>query len=238
MRRLVWLAAVIVGTSVIFTACGSDLADDAGTATDAAAPSPTQEPPSTPTIEAPVARDLDQLDPTATVDATGTDTSRYPPGTEPELAALIDPLVEDLGLQFTYGSLINRGDGSFDASPTGDHLAVYVEPVGEYTDDEFIENLWVLAARLTPMVFDAYAGLESWDICQEPRPADNPMPRPPPATQLDITRDAAATVDWAGGSLSDLIVAARTFDDDVTIRLEPDLQQVPAFAAALTELGS
>ncbi|MDH3753346.1 MAG: hypothetical protein OEU32_05685 [Acidimicrobiia bacterium] len=219
--------AVVVAFGALAAACGSD--------TDATSVSET---PSSLTVEAesgstPLDEPTTNPRPTPTTEAAD---NPYPPGTEPELAALVDPLVAELGLRFTYGSLINRSDGSYEASATGDHLAIYVEPIGDYSDAEFIENTWKLAAILTPYVFDTYGGVESYDVCQEPHPDVDDSAIPPPVTQLDITRADAAAIDWADGDLSDLLrVVFADEDDSIALRLEPRLQQLPAFANALAD---
>lgn len=242
-RRGLAAVAAVLGALVV----GSCAADDstrqpepAGAPSSSPAPvpgtEPTEEP--EPTAEPAVtAAGQPSAPPTVTEPTVTLPPGRYPPGDETDLAAMVDPLVADLGVRFTYGSLIDRSTGgTFAPSPTGDHLAVYVEPVdASFSDARYIANTWELARRLTPLLFDAYPGLVSWDICQEPRPVDNAEPRPPPVTQLDIFRDAAATVDWDRGRLADLVAAART-DTEITLVIDPSLEQHPDFVAELRAL--
>lgn len=196
-----------------------------------AEPDPTAEPaPPVPTTEA---RDLDLPD--ATTEAPDDESNdMYPPGDEPSLAAIVDPMVVDLGVSFTYGSLIDRtAGGTYEASATGDHLAIYVEPINnDYTDAEFVANTWELAARLTPYLFERYPGIHSYDICQEPRTAEDDSARPPPFTQLDIFRPEAEAIDWENGRLASLISAAAD-EPTLTLRLDDRLQQIPEFVTEL-----
>jgi hypothetical protein len=225
LRLVTALVAVGLGAA----ACSSTSDFEAP---DAAPAEPTPAATDPPRVPTPEARDLPTPD-----EPTAPPSADYPPGDEAAIAAMINPLIADLGLRFSYGSLIDRtANATFEPSPTGDHFAVYVEPINDdYTDAEFIENTWVLAARLTPKLFGQYRGLASWDICQEPRPGENDEARPPPVTQLDIYRDGAEDIDWDNGSLADLIAAARD-DESTTLRVEQQLQQLPEFVDELRQV--
>ncbi len=240
------LTPVLTSLALLIAACGSSSPADGDpaapvpqpvesatptvpepTATEPTVATPTADP--EPTVATPTARTLDQPDGEAGV----VPDAAYPPGDALGIAALIDPLVADLGLRFTYGSLIDRtARPTFEASPTGDHFAVYVEPVGDYTDAEYIENTWVLAERLTPFLFATYPGLASYDVCQEPRPAENDDAVPPPVTQLDIFRGPASEIDWENGSLATLIASNRD-EPSTTLRIDDSLQQLPEFVDEL-----
>jgi hypothetical protein len=245
MNRVIPVLACL---ALLIAACGSSPPADpdaaapepTAPATPSAVPEPTATavpeptavtptPQSEPTVATPTARALDQPG-----DEVGlSPDTDYPPGDAAGIAALIDPLVADLGLRFTYGSLIDRtARPTFEASATGDHFAVYVEPVADYTDAEYIENTWVLAERLTPFLFATYPGLASYDVCQEPRPAENDEAVPPPVTQLDIFRGPASEIDWENGSLATLIASNRD-EPSTTLRIEARLQQLPEFVDEL-----
>ena len=200
------------------------------------APDPTST--AAPTVEptaAPAPTEPPTTEPTAATNTTF-NAADYPPEAEADIAAIFNPLVEQYGLRFTYGNLIDRtANGTFRSSPTGDHLALYVEPIGDYTDTEYIDNTWVLA-QLTPWVFETWPALESWDFCQEPRPEENSEARPPPVTQLDIFRAHADEIDWENGSLIDLILASQE-EPTTALRIDPRLQQQPAFVAELQKLS-
>ncbi|HUF85625.1 MAG TPA: hypothetical protein VMQ81_13660, partial [Acidimicrobiia bacterium] len=59
-----------------------------------------------------------------------------PPNDFEQLADIFDPKLEPLGLKLTRGALIDTAEGRYRPSDTGRHLAVYVEPTGEYTPAE------------------------------------------------------------------------------------------------------
>jgi hypothetical protein len=142
-----------------------------------------------------------------------------------------EPLLAPMGLELTRVALIDRSDGGYDPSPSGTHLALYVEPTRPFTDDEFVANLWDLTAAVTPDVFARWSGVESYDICQEPNPGEDDRPEPFPVTQIDLTRQAAAQVDWGAGDLTDLLVASRTVPDFL-VRVKRTLRENPTYVAA------
>lgn len=161
----------------------------------------------------------------------------FPAGDDASLEAFLNPLVEEFGVRFQRGSLVNRGDQVYEASATGTHLALYVEPLEPFTDEQFVLNTWDIAARVTPIVFDSFTGVMSYDICQVPYTDQTREGAPPPVTQVDVDRQTAASIDWAGGSFADLLVALQDPDATLIVRVEPELQQTPTFVAALTEAG-
>jgi len=165
-------------------------------------------------------------------EATATPTATaepYPPNDSAALAEIIDPIVEPYGLRFTYGSLNDTSDG-YEPSDTGNHLALYVEPTGEYSDEDYINGLFTISAAVTPYVFETWEGLTSYDICQEPRPADDDSPTPPPATQVNIERAAAESYDWANGDLESMLVHAEAVGGEAfSVVVAPPFNSVPLF---------
>ena len=240
-----WLLAFATAAALLLAACGSDTAsdtiatggDDAATAEDA--PAAAEETP----VEAPEARDLPEneaVEPEpAETDTASADPAAltYPAGDEASLETLLNPLVEEFGVKFTRGSLVERGEGVYQASITGNHLALYVAPIEPFTDEQFVVNLWDIAAVVTPHVFANYSGVNSYDICQEPYSEGPREGVPPPITQIDIDRATSDGVDWANGSLADLITLLAEPDHEFTMRVDPGLQQAPSFVAALADAG-
>lgn len=155
-----------------------------------------------------------------------------PPNDLAALRRLYDPALATMGLRLTRGQLIDLSKGSYTPSSTGTHLALYVEPIGEYTDDQYAQALWDLAALVTPDVFARWADLRSYDICQEPLPSVDDDPEPFPVTQVNITREAAATIDWENGSLGDLVRAARS-NKDVKLVVSRAVRLSAAYKAAV-----
>ena len=156
---------------------------------------------------------------------------RLPPNDVGSLRALYDPVLEPLGVRLTRGALIDTSNDQYVPSNDGRHLALYVEPIADYSTDQYVTGFWTISALITPDVFARWPDLESYDICQEPLPAVNDEPEPFPITQINVTRAAAAAIDWANGDLVDLLAAARA-DPDTKVVVNREIRQSPAFAAA------
>lgn len=214
--RTLGLALIVLSLAVACGSSGKDLAE---------APEPTASPEED---QGPAAGTAEQ----ATFEATD-----YPPNDPTGLAELINPLVEPLGLVFTRGSLNDTSAGGYEPSDTGNHLALYVEPIGEYTDEDYINGLYTVAAAATPFVFETFGALTSYDICQEPRPEDDSSPVPPPATQVNIEREAAESYDWENGDLESMLRHAfEVGGDSFAIIVAPPLDSVPLFADLAAEI--
>ena len=133
-----------------------------------------------------------------------------PPASEKTLKKLFDPMLEQLGLHTTRAHL--QSLRTYDISKHGRHLAVYVEPIkNSYTDAEYVKNFVTVAQVFLPMVYDRWAGLKSFDVCQEPLPKEHAGREPPPVTQLIVTRSAKDAVDWEHAKLVDVIAAANLY---------------------------
>ncbi len=133
--------------------------------------------------------------------ATTTPPALLPPHEREDLAALFDPLVEPLGYQVTRASLIDRSTYQVDAE--GGHLALYVAPLTDISADQFAVAFPSLVAVFLPFVFDQWPELHTFDVCQEP--FNSTEETPPSLTIIDLTREAAATVDWGQLDLAGVI---------------------------------
>lgn len=201
------LAALVLSGALVLGACSSG--DDEATGTGASAPA------------ASPADGLPAFDPEQTL----------PPNDVGSLRALYDPVLARYGVRLTRGALVDTSGGRYTPSNDGRHLALYVEPTGDYTTEQFAEGFWTISALVTPDVFARWPDLESYDICQEPLPSVNDEAEPFPITQLNLTREAAARIDWEDGDLVDLLVATRT-DPDVKAVVSREVRQSPAYQAA------
>jgi hypothetical protein len=126
-----------------------------------------------------------------------------PPYTRDELAELFDPALEKLGLRTTRASLQDLED--YRQSPTGTHLAYYVEPIEtEGIDDAFyLDRIASTTKIFLPKVFKKWSDLEGFDICLEP--VEIPTPSPPPVTQLQVDRETAKDIKWRRADLAELV---------------------------------
>ncbi len=127
--------------------------------------------------------------------------------------------------------------------------AVYVEAIDPngVSRRRTIDTIVPLNRVFLPSVFRRWRGLQSFDVCQEPAQADDPSAAPPPLTQFAVTRKAAAKIDWATASLSDLVAAAAESGgdqeyglggpDSLYLFVAPDLTTVPAYRRARVAAG-
>jgi hypothetical protein len=115
--------------------------------------------------------------------------------------------LDRLGLRLTRGALVDLKTGK--PSAKGTHLAVYVEPTGPYTADDYARRVVAVTRVFAPRSFDMWRGLQSFDVCQEPLPEVDARPEPPPKTKVTMTRDAARKLRWKGLDLSTLLTDAK-----------------------------
>ena len=178
--------------------------------------------------DAPVDRAGTSTEPSGGLDLPANDTA--------ELQAIFDPRFEPLGQRVTRIGLYDLTDG-FDRSDTGDHLAIYVEPIDPdgagWDDARYLEMAVPGMAAATPFAFDEWADLNSVDVCQEPPQSQNASPEPPIETQLLVDRATSAQIDWASAELSDLIAAADAAPDAVTVAAREGLKEHQIWVAAV-----
>lgn len=124
----------------------------------------------------------------------------------------------DIGLVLTSrGGLIDRSHGGYEPSPTGTHLALYLEPANERSIERYVDGIVEASRVFLPEVFERWPGLESFDVCQEPRPTPDQPKDPPPVTQIEVTRTQAAAIDWETITVREIVDAAR--DDPPRLHL-------------------
>lgn len=157
----------------------------------------------------------------------------FPPSDFEELAAIYDPMLEEHDLVLTRAEVIDRTDGQYEPSPTGTHLALYVEPTGEQSNQEYLDLLVQTTAEVTPQVFAEWGSIESYDICQEPLPSEDDSEEPIPVTQVEITRDAAADIDYEALDLPELLAISNLqANPPVRVYADPRLKALPEWAEA------
>jgi hypothetical protein len=129
----------------------------------------------------------------------------FPPPEVEGLAAIFDPVVASLGYRVGRGVLIDRE--TYRVTADGNHLALYLEPLVAKSADEFAGDFMPIVRLFTPAVFDAWPGLDSFDVCQEPFDWEGDT-APPGITVFDIDRQTAETIDWGTVGLADLLELA------------------------------
>ena len=159
--------------------------------------------------------------------------SSLPPSTRKALVAIFAKKVKPLGLRITRAALVNPAQ---ERDPQGTHLAIYVEPTGEYTIDDYLDGTVTVSKVFLPYVFERWKGLKSFDVCQEPRPAVDDGPTPAPETQVYATRAGSKLVDWKTVDVATMIhtsaeAAATPTNGDVpfSVFVAKHLQNTPAY---------
>ena len=193
-------------------------------------------------LGAPACGDDDTADPTATTAAADATTTSalspedLPPAGALELESLYGPQLAAMGLRLTdRGGLIDRTGGGYEPSATGRHLALYVEPVGDRSVDEYVEGIRTVAVLLSD-AFERWPGLESYDVCQEPVDDGTPSESEPlPVTQIELTREEAAAFDWDTVTVVDLVRSSRADPPGIALRVSQQMINDPAFEAIAEE---
>ena len=137
--------------------------------------------------------------------ASGATNEALPPSSRKELVKLFRARLEPFGLRITRAALV---DATNHRSAQGTHLALYVEPTRKYSDDDYLDGVSTVSRLFLPSVFREWPGLRSFDICQEPTPAEDNRAEPPPETQVFVLKQGLDRVNWRSADLADLLTAS------------------------------
>ena len=101
----------------------------------------------------------------------GDDDEGLPPGDDEGLAEVFQPFFEPLGLEFTYGSVVDfRG---------GKHLQLYVEPTGPATDEQYLERMLARRPRSSRSPSASTRASTPSTSARNPSPPDPTIPPDP-----------------------------------------------------------
>ena len=158
--------------------------------------------------------------------------------------AIFGPKVEQYGLRVTRAALVNLSNDKRD--PNGTHLAIYVEPTGAYTPQDYIDGTIDVSHVFLPYVFTRWRGLTSFDVCQEPRPAVDPRPVPAPETQVYATRAGSKLIDWSTVDVPTMIERSNAEHATATAKrparftlfIAKHLENTPAYHDAVGTTGT
>ncbi len=170
------------------------------------------------------------IDP-ADVTSPGAPTGALPPPGALDLEPMYGEALADLGLVLVdRGGLIDRRGGGYVASASGTHLALYVEPIGDRTVEEYVEGIRTVAVVFSD-VFERWPGLETYDVCQEPLAVDDDREEPLPVTQIELTKAENAAIDWDTVTAADLVQSAMADPPGLALRVSSALAQDPMYLA-------
>jgi hypothetical protein len=168
--------------------------------------------------------------------ASGDDESKraLPPNDKAAIEKVFSRRLDRLGLRLTRGALVDLDTGK--VSPRGTHLAVYVEPTGPYTADEYAGRIVAVTKVFAPRSFDTWSGLTSFDVCQEPLQSLDTRPEPPPKTKVDMTRKASDKVNWKELDLPQLLTDAKRLGArQLSVYAEPEVRRTAMYQDALVK---
>jgi hypothetical protein len=137
----------------------------------------------------------------------GDSAKALPPNDKAAIERVFAPELERLGVRLTRGALVDLKTGK--PSATGTHLAVYVEPTGDFTPEDYARGTVQTLQAFIPGAFERWGGLTSFDVCQEPLAAVDTRPEPPPITKVDLTKAASRKVRWDDLDLARLLRDAK-----------------------------
>jgi hypothetical protein len=164
--------------------------------------------------------------------SSGTATRKFPPDKKAAIEKVFASELDRLGLRLTRGAPVDLKTGK--PSRTGTHLAVYVEPTGPYTADDYARRVVAVTKVFAPRSFDMWRGLVSFDVCQEPLPNVDARPEPPPKTKVTMTRDAARAVHWKGLDLPTLLVDAKRLGARaLSVYADPEVRRTAMYQDAM-----
>jgi hypothetical protein len=129
-----------------------------------------------------------------TTPAGAVEPASLPPSARKDLVAIFEQKVKPFGLRVTRAALVNPATQK--RNPNGTHLAIYVEPTGDYSIEDYLDGTVDVTKVFLPYVFNRWKSLKSFDVCQEPRPAVDSRAVPAPETQVYATRAGNKLVDW------------------------------------------
>jgi hypothetical protein len=167
----------------------------------------------------------------------GDSAKALPPNDKAAIERVFAPALKQLGVRLTRGALVDLKTGK--PSATGTHLAVYVEPTGEYTPEDYARGTVKTLRAFIPVAFERWRGLTSFDVCQEPLPAADARPEPPPITKVDLTKAASGKVRWGDLDLVRLLADARRLGPRaLSVYAKPDVRQTGFYQAATAKANA
>jgi hypothetical protein len=167
----------------------------------------------------------------------GDSATALPPNDKAAIERVFAPELERLGVRLTRGALVDLKTGK--PSATGSHLAVYVEPTGDFTPDDYARGTVRTLRAFIPGAFERWGGLTSFDVCQEPLAAADTRPEPPPVTKVDLTKAASRKVRWDDLDLARLLRDAKRLGPRaLSVYAKPDVRNTGFYQEAAVQANT
>ena len=161
------------------------------------------------------------------------DQDDLPPPGALDLEPLYGEALAEIGMKLTdRGGLIDRSGGGYVASPTGQHLALYVEPIDpDRSMEEYFDGILDVALVFSD-IYDRWPLLQSYDVCQEPPDPDgNQGDEPLPVTQIELSRAESEAIDWDTVTVEDLVRGSQADPPTLALRVGSDMMAYEPYAA-------
>jgi len=143
------------------------------------------------------------------------------------LTALLDPF----RLQIQRWSI-----DPLDAHHPQYELSIYSRPASTQTADQYAGRFAPLAAAVIPAVFAKYPDIAWVDLCQELAHTPSNDWEPEPVTRIEITRKAAAAIDWSHVTTADLLARNMADSDNVQVETHSGVAQTALWKAAAARI--
>lgn len=158
------------------------------------------------------------------------DTGR-PPSDFEALADLFNPRLEPAGLRVARAALVDRTGGGYDSAPAGNHLAIYVEPIGPYSMADYVSGIASVTALFVPDVFERWTELDSLGLCQEGVEAPGESTSTT-VVAIELTRAGAEALDWGEVQTEDVLRAAVAQPEDIRVLPSAEVLESSEFRQA------
>jgi hypothetical protein len=139
----------------------------------------------------------------------------------------IRSLLQPFGLQIQRWSM--------DVRPNSDgvvEMSVYSRPTKQESPSTYGHRFAPLATAVIPELFAKYPEVSWIDLCQEEAGTPAGTWEPLPVTRLEISRNAAASIDWPHATTASLLAHNRSDSATLQIEVHNHVADTPEWKAA------
>jgi hypothetical protein len=154
-----------------------------------------------------------------------------PDGSTAAMAKRFDSALKPLGWRIQRSAFEHVDIDPAHPTTGKQHLAVYVRPLGTPSYADYVNGLSAVTKLFVPALFDQYADLASFDVCEEPTEAQDPADEPKPVTQIVVTRANAHAVAWATATPAEVVAAGTDHPNKIGLYASADLRASPEWGA-------
>jgi hypothetical protein len=149
-----------------------------------------------------------------------------PPPDARSVAQTVSALLAPFHLQVQRSSV-----GEKPEPQGGSELSLYAQPASAESVDVYAQRFMPLAAKVVPVLFAKYPGIQWIDLCQEPAKSSGTW-ETVPVTRLEISRAGSGRVDWPRGDLATVLALNETRPLELSIEWHNGIGRTSVWAAA------